>query len=76
MYLCSPCTEVDGQRYIKSFDVDLMDGVVLSCVMTAYIPSLVSCLLSLHHVISSPVIGFPLLSRALSSADLSRTVFS
>ena len=49
MYSCSCCAEVDGQRYIKSFDVDLMDGVVLACVLTAYIPSLVSCLLSLHN---------------------------
>lgn len=35
-------TELSEHRYIKSFEVDLMDSIVLACVMIAYIPYLVS----------------------------------
>ena len=41
--------EVSEQRYIKSFDVDLMDSVVLACVMTAHIPCLVSVIHRILH---------------------------
>ena len=46
-------TEVNEQRYIKSFDVDLMDSVVLACVMIAYIPYLVS-ISCYHHTVTLP----------------------
>ena len=58
--------EVSEQRYIKSFDVDLMDSVVLACVMIAHIPYLVSVKFTLlcGHIHS--VIGVYLFSRTVS----------
>ena len=72
--LCT--TETSEQRYVKSFDVDLMDSMVLACVITAYIPYLVSPSHTLLYGHIHSVIGIDLFSRVVSISYFSRTVFT